>query len=767
MNFQKQIIGISVIFIIAYSILFYTLQQNNKVQYELTKQELRGVREISKIHKVDIVFKNLRGLSQLNKADENQLAKNLFVDKAEIPYMVKELRDERLLDYYEKFLQNSDGISKVEIFERYSYFLKLLQEKMVNTADSSKLLLESEHELYFLMYIIVFDTSELIETAGKIRGMGTSILTGKLKNSLALRINLHTFSEQIDDLKFSISKLTPDTGDKLNILLESVLADFLSIKTLVPYIDNSSSTITSRDYFLKISQLVNKLNSLYGVAKNMLESKLDIRESELEEKLLIGKIIYMSLILLTLAVIFVNYRKISYEMKSVAKKEKHQKFINFLQDVYAKDHSLKELCEISLKYIIQHFNALNGSLYLYNQENNKLYLGATYGIKYELLAQSLDMHENIIAENILEQKISVLDIDDEVNMGNLSVKAVKLVTMPVMEFNKSIGTLQLVFDEKFKNVDLDFLQEVLGLMGTYIYKGQKDDEALRYLKLIDKYVLISQSDLDGNIVDISEQLCELSGYSKEELIGQHHRIFRDPDTDVNVYEVLWNTITADKIWSGELRNRKKDGSYYWIDAIITPEHDINGNIIGYTAIRTDITNKKLIEEIAITDALTTLYNRRHFDTIFPQQMRLSKRDSNLLAFVLIDIDHFKQYNDTYGHQDGDTTLKSVAIALKNVLKRPNDYTFRLGGEEFGMLYHVSKVEDAIAIAQKAKQDIESLKIEHEKNSASDYVTISGGLYIILQGDESKPEEIYKMADELLYNSKQNGRNQITANLCTS
>jgi diguanylate cyclase (GGDEF)-like protein len=148
-------------------------------------------------------------------------------------------------------------------------------------------------------------------------------------------------------------------------------------------------------------------------------------------------------------------------------------------------------------------------------------------------------------------------------------------------------------------------------------------------------------------------------------------------------------------------------------------------------------------------------------------MRLSKRDSNLLAFVLIDIDHFKQYNDTYGHQDGDTTLKSVALALKNVLKRPNDYTFRLGGEEFGMLYHVSKVEDAVLIANKARESIENLKIAHEKNSASDYVTISGGLYIMLQDDESKPDEIYKMADELLYSSKQNGRNQITANLCTS
>ncbi len=127
----------------------------------------------------------------------------------------------------------------------------------------------------------------------------------------------------------------------------------------------------------------------------------------------------------------------------------------------------------------------------------------------------------------------------------------------------------------------------------------------------------------------------------------------------------------------------------------------------------------------------------------------------------MDIDHFKQYNDTYGHQDGDTTLKLVANALKKTLNRPDDYTFRLGGEEFGLLYHITNEEDGLNIANQARQNIENLKIEHTGNSASSYVTISSGLYIIKSDDINSEDIIYKKSDEALYVAKQNGRNQVS------
>ena len=154
--------------------------------------------------------------------------------------------------------------------------------------------------------------------------------------------------------------------------------------------------------------------------------------------------------------------------------------------------------------------------------------------------------------------------------------------------------------------------------------------------------MVSKTDLQGTIIDASEAFCQITGYTKEELIGNNHRILHHPDTTDDLIKNLWETIKQGKIWKGEIKNRKKSGEDFWLYTVITPDCDINGNIIGYTAIRTDITAKKYIEQISITDGLTTLYNRRHFDNIFPNQLKIAKRNKSILSFAIIDIDKFKQ-----------------------------------------------------------------------------------------------------------------------------
>lgn len=482
-----------------------------------------------------------------------------------------------------------------------------------------------------------------------------------------------------------------------------------------------------------------------------------------------SSIVFISAILATVLILVVallaflirNITKTQKQEALARIKKEQQKFIGLLREEYSKQETLKEICGKSINYMISEFKAINGSLYIFDSDNDKLYLAATYGIKYSSLKHTLEMHENLIAENIHEKKIKVVDVNKKIVLGNLETTSAKLVTIPVMEFDKNVGTIQLTFDDKFDEVDLEFLTAVVSLMGSYIYKAEKDEESQRYFKLIDQNVLISKTDLDGNIISVSEQLCILSKYTKEELIGKTHRVLRHPDMPKELYQDIWRTITKGEIWKGEIKNRTKDGGFYWISSIIAPDRDLNGNIIGYTAIRDNITDRKTIEQIAITDGLTSLYNRRRFDELFPHQIQVGKRDKNLLAFLLIDIDHFKQYNDAYGHQDGDTALKMVASALKNTLNRPSDYTFRLGGEEFGLLYQIENEDDAIEIANNARINVENLKIEHSGNSASKYVTISSGLYVVKSDDRSSVEEIYKKADEALYVAKQSGRNQVS------
>ena len=113
----------------------------------------------------------------------------------------------------------------------------------------------------------------------------------------------------------------------------------------------------------------------------------------------------------------------------------------------------------------------------------------------------------------------------------------------------------------------------------------------------DRYVIASKTDLNGRIIYASERFCKISGYKPEELIGKTHNIVRHPDTPKELYKKMWERISNDKTWAGELKNRKKNGGYYWVKAVVMPLYNHQGEKVGYTSIRQDITDKKKIEEL--------------------------------------------------------------------------------------------------------------------------------------------------------------------------
>ncbi len=289
----------------------------------------------------------------------------------------------------------------------------------------------------------------------------------------------------------------------------------------------------------------------------------------------------------------------------------------------------------------------------------------------------------------------------------------------------------------------------------------KEAQFKEYIDLIDQNIITSSTDLEGNITHVSKAFCKISGYSPNELLGQNHRIIRHPDLSTNSYQEMWDTIIANKTWTGEIKNIKKDGSLYWVKATISPTYDIYGNKTGYTAIRQDITDKKIIEEISITDGLTNIYNRRYFNDMFPKLINGAKRNNELLCFLIMDIDHFKQYNDTYGHQMGDEVLIKVAQTIKSSLNRADDYCFRLGGEEFGIIFKTDNKKKALEFSQTIRKNIEELKIEHKTSSCSNFVTASLGLVCKEANNIIDEDEIYSQADKLLYKSKESGRNKVS------
>jgi diguanylate cyclase (GGDEF)-like protein len=142
----------------------------------------------------------------------------------------------------------------------------------------------------------------------------------------------------------------------------------------------------------------------------------------------------------------------------------------------------------------------------------------------------------------------------------------------------------------------------------------------------------------------------------------------------------------------------------------------------------------------------------------PREINRAKRNKSQIAFIMLDVDFFKLYNDTYGHQNGDEVLVSVASTIQKYFNRASDFCFRLGGEEFGVICAVDSIDDVYQQTEELRIAIEDLHIEHEQNSASNYVTVSIGISIC--GGLGSLETLYSQTDAELYRAKGSGRNKV-------
>ncbi len=272
--------------------------------------------------------------------------------------------------------------------------------------------------------------------------------------------------------------------------------------------------------------------------------------------------------------------------------------------------------------------------------------------------------------------------------------------------------------------------------------------------------LISAKDLQGNVILANKHFEVLEGPSPEEFIGK------------NVYDLFPFEI-ADKLWKNDLQaieaNKPieaeetvahKGGAEHIYYTVKFPLYEEPDKVFGTCAFSVDITQNKIAEKQSIIDELTGLYNRRYFNTRLENELKLARRNGLIFVFMMIDIDHFKDYNDHYGHQKGDAVLSAVGNNLRRCMRRPGDLIFRLGGEEFGCMLSVQQLNRALRTGEMLRQSIESLSIEHDFNPPHQKLTVSIGIKSIEPGDLLTATELYKKADDALYKAKSNGRNNV-------
>lgn len=170
---------------------------------------------------------------------------------------------------------------------------------------------------------------------------------------------------------------------------------------------------------------------------------------------------------------------------------------------------------------------------------------------------------------------------------------------------------------------------------------------------------------------------------------------------------------------------------------------------------------QILEDLSNLDGLTQIHNRRYFDETLAREFSYSKRNKTHLSVAMCDIDDFKAFNDSYGHQAGDDCLKQVAQTLASVLKRPGDLVARYGGEEFSVILPYTDSAGALIIGNLLQSKIESLRITHKAGKASHYVTISVGV-ATYHGEDISKNTLVKNADQALYKAKASGKNFVIA-----
>jgi len=273
------------------------------------------------------------------------------------------------------------------------------------------------------------------------------------------------------------------------------------------------------------------------------------------------------------------------------------------------------------------------------------------------------------------------------------------------------------------------------------------------------------TDKNGTIVRVNPAFEEMTGYSSKELVGKNPRIFQSGKQSKEFYEVMKSKLLATGVWQGELWNKRKDGTLFAEWLTITEVKDEAGEVTNYVGTSQDVTERKhaetQIEHLAYHDDLTGLANRRLLVDRLQQNIVTGKRNNEFGAVLILDLDRFKDLNDSLGHSVGDDVLRGVASRLKEIV-REGDTVARLGGDEFVVVLSsvgkdLSKIGlDVQAIAEKIRS---SLSQPYKLKDGQCFSNASIGISLFPE-NSGDIEDILKHADTALYRAKAQGRNAV-------
>lgn len=309
------------------------------------------------------------------------------------------------------------------------------------------------------------------------------------------------------------------------------------------------------------------------------------------------------------------------------------------------------------------------------------------------------------------------------------------------------------------------LEYFIGIQKDITVRKQAQEARILYEKVFHNTMQgVMITDQHSTILLVNEAFSKITGYSVQEAIGQKPTMLSSGKQTTPFYQQLWQDIQTKGQWEGELWNKRKNGEIYPEFLNISEVRNSKEEVTNYVAIFTDITESKNREKqlatLSMRDALTGIANRRGFDHYTQEKWAVLTEIEEPLSLILIDIDHFKLYNDYYGHLEGDATLAIVAQQIANSIDKDISLAVRYGGEEFAVILPQYHLEAAYEVAQRIRLAVEQAQIIHKHSAVKEIVSISCGVASIIPTKDNDINTLIRYADQALYEAKEKGRDRV-------
>jgi diguanylate cyclase (GGDEF)-like protein/PAS domain S-box-containing protein len=758
---------------------------NNNLNYLTITEKLIG--SLQKERELTVI--NFLQKNNKIKLDEVRLLSNDNYEKLQT-FFKKESFDSRFTQLNSEIIRLKELRTKIDksnitldkIFEEYDNFNKSLLDSLY-LLKPIKLAYDFNSEFRNIVYFLNFKESTYIEKTMFISyfmndnmndNMNDKVYGLFMKNYTLQEINKDLFlnNSNLDIVQKYNSKLDEEYFNKIFILRNNIKnknfsqfelnleeLDKLSIENIEPLTNIYKNLLTSLDNHVirfKNDAIVEKQKSLIflAVSFSTLISLLFVlrniifNEQKSFHKVQKHKEIYELLNKANKFLLKINNRKKLFSNICELLSENNKIQFCFIYDLHS-DEIIAQDGELKLKILNQsHF---------YNDKN-----------KNNLISKTIKWETNIIINNFTEKNISVFYKDAKV----LNIKS--MASFPIKKFNKVAATLAIYsnqldfFDHEVEILFDKLVGDITHCLEKIDYEEnrviQEDELRLSSYAFESSEPMIITNDI-GDIVKVNQAFCNVMGYPKDQIIGKNPRIFKSVHQDKRFGDLLWNELNVKGFWSGEVYNKKSTNEIIPLRSTITAIKDKNGKITHFLGQYIDIgeqkDKEKVLEYQATHDNLTGLPNRLLLLDRIEHAITKVVRHKMVGGLIFIDLDNFKEVNDTLGHHIGDALLIMVAKKIREVV-RDEDTIARIGGDEFIVLLDNvgnNKVDAKINInnlAEKIKEALNSITHLDGKINVS---TPSIGITLFSDSSVSI-KDIIKQADTAMYVAKKQGKNAI-------